>query len=314
MQFGLHIIQQNIGMPDLRALWRWADDAGFDWIDVSDHFIEAPLTDKRGGYLECLACLAALAGDTRDCRVGVLVFGMNYRHPAVLAKALAAIDHLSGGRLEIGLGAGWHEAEYRAYGIPFEPLGRRLDILEEGAQVVRRLLSEEAVTFQGDHFQLTDAICAPPPLQAPPPIWIGGNGERRTLRMVARHADGWNSPYTSPDDIVRLSGVLEQWCEEEQRDPTTIRRSVNLSFHLAATDAHRDRAEAHFRDVWGPAADRIRDGGVVLGTPAEAIDLVGRYAEAGVDLLNIAVRPPLDWDALDAWCGDVVRHARDALA
>ena len=111
MKFGLHLIQQNIELPELRKLWRWADGASFDWIDVSDHFMEAPLTEKHGCYLECISCLAALAIDTRNVRIGQLVFGMNYRHPAVLAKALATIDHLSDGRLEIGLGAGWHEAE-----------------------------------------------------------------------------------------------------------------------------------------------------------------------------------------------------------
>ena len=114
MRFGPHLIQQNIELPELRKLWRWADVASFDWIDVSDHLMEAPLTEKHGGYLECLSGFAALAIDTQHVRIGQLVFGMNYRHPAVLAKALATIDHLSDGRLEIGLGASWHEAEYPA--------------------------------------------------------------------------------------------------------------------------------------------------------------------------------------------------------
>lgn len=308
MKFGLHLIQQNIELAELRKLWRWADGAGFDWIDVSDHFMEAPLTEKHGGYLECISCLAALAIDTQNVRIGQLVFGMNYRHPAVLAKALATIDHLSDGRLEIGLGAGWHEAEYRAYGIPFPAIGERLDILEEGIQVVRMLMTMERATYVGDHFTLTDATCDPKPLQANPRIWVGGNGEQRTLRIVARHCDGWNSPYTSPDEVARLSGVLDQWCERESRDPASIERNVNLAFHLAANEAARPRAEAHFRDAWGsdPRADAVRNAGSVLGTPSEAVDFVGRYADAGMARVLIAVRPPLDWEALHAWAEEVI--------
>ena len=139
MRFGIHLIQQNITLAECRDLWRWADTAGFNWFDVSDHFYESPMTEKRGPYLECLTCLAALACDTQHMRIGTVVLAMDYRHPAVLANALAAIDQLSDGRLEPGFGAGWNEGEYRAYGIPFERIGRRLDVLEEGIQVIRAL-------------------------------------------------------------------------------------------------------------------------------------------------------------------------------
>jgi len=306
MKFGLHLIQQNIEMPELRKLWRWADTAGFDWIDVSDHFIESPQTEKRGGYLECLACLAALACDTEHARLGQLVLGMNYRHPAVLAKALSAIDHLSEGRLEIGLGAGWHEEEYRGYGIPFAGIGKRLDVLEEGIQVIRMLMTMPEATFQGEYFQLDAATCDPKPLQANPRIWVGGNGEKRTLRIAARHSDGWNSPYTSPEEVARLGGVLDEWCEREGRDPAAIERNVNLSFHLAPTEADRPRAEVHFVDAWGERASFVRGKGIILGTPDEAIDQVGRYERAGMARVLIAVRPPLDWEALEAWTAEVI--------
>ena len=147
MKFGLHIGQQNISMEEMRRMWRWADSAGFDWVDVWDHFYEAPPVDGNGSCFEATTCMAAIACETRNVRIGVLVLGMNYRHPAVLANALTTIDHLSGGRLEIGLGAGWHEMEYRAYGIPFEPIGKRMDMLEEGVQVVRLLTTEDRADF-----------------------------------------------------------------------------------------------------------------------------------------------------------------------
>lgn len=306
MQFGIHLIQQNIEIAECRRLWRWADSAGFDWFDVSDHFYESPMTEKQGPYLECLACLAALACDTERLRIGTVVLAMDYRHPAVLANALAAIDQLSGGRLEVGLGAGWNEQEYAAYGIPFEPIGRRLDALEEGLQVIRLLFEQPRANFDGRFFQLRDALCEPKPLQPRVPIWIGGNGERRTLRLIAQYTDGWNSPYVTAEQWARLSGVLDRHCEDVGRDPSQIQRDVNLSFHLAASESHRARAEAHFAEVFGAAGDAFRTRGAVTGTPPEAIDVLALYAEAGVDRINIALRPPLDWDALQAWAEQVM--------
>lgn len=306
MQFGIHLIQQNIEIAECRRLWRWADRAGFDWFDVSDHFYESPMTEKQGPYLECLACLAALACDTERLRIGTVVLAMDYRHPAVLANALAAIDQLSGGRLEVGLGAGWNEQEYAAYGIPFEPIGRRLDALEEGLQVIRLLFERPRANFDGRFFQLRDALCEPKPLQPHVPIWIGGNGERRMLRLIAQYADGWNSPYVTAEQWARLSGFLDRHCEDVGRDPAQIQHDVNLSFHLAASEAHRARAEAHFGEVFGAAGDAFRTRGAVTGTPPEAIDALAPYAEAGVDRINIALRPPLDWDALHAWSEEVM--------
>ncbi len=306
MQFGLHIGQQNITMDECRRLWRWADTAGFDWVDVWDHFYEAPPIDGEGSCFEATTCMAAIACETTNCRIGVLVLGMNYRHPAVLANALVTIDHLSGGRLEIGLGAGWHEMEYRAYGIPFRPIKERMDMLEEGVQVVRLLTTQERSNFEGNYYRLENAACKPRPVQARPRIWIGGNGEKRTLRIAARHGDGWNTPYTSPEEFKRLSGVLDMWCEKEGRDPASIERNVNLSFHMAANASGLAAAEQQYRDTWGAAAEPMRARGVVTGLPDQALDLVSRYAEAGAARVNIAIRPPVDWDALHAWAENVI--------
>jgi F420-dependent oxidoreductase-like protein len=307
MRFGLHLIPQDISIDELIRAWKWADTAGFDWVDISDHFYEAPAV--RGGDAPCFEAttgMAALACLTEHVRVGVLVLGMNYRHPAVLANALATIDHLSGGRLEIGLGTGWHEAEYRAYGIPFLPIKERMDILEEGVQVVRKLTTEDRADFTGRYFTLTNAACNPKPVQARPRIWIGGNGEKRTLPMIARHGDGWNSPYTAPAEFTRLSALLDRCCEREGRDPASIERNENLSFHMAASAKDIPRMEQHFKESWGPAAEAFRTRGVVTGVAAEAIDLVGKYERAGCARVNISVRPPLDWDALHAWAEQVI--------
>ena len=306
MEFGVHLVQQNVTIGECRELWRWADTAGFTWVDVSDHFYESPMTEKRGPYLECLASLAALATDTERVRVGTCVLAMDYRHPAVLANALATIDQLAGGRLDVGLGAGWNVQEYSAYGIPFERIGKRLDRLEEGIQVLRALWEEPEANFVGDHYQLTDALCEPKPLQDRVPIWIGGVGEKRTLQLVARYADGWNAPYLTVEDWQRLSGVLDEWCERVGRDPGEIQRDVNLSFHMAADESDRDRAQAHFEEVFGPAGDAFRQRGAIVGVPAEAIEMLARYADAGVDRVNITLRPPWDWNALNAFGSEVI--------
>ena len=181
MRFGIHLIQQNITLAECRELWRWADTAGFNWFDVSDHFYESPMTERRGPYLECLTCLAALACDTQHMRIGTVVLAMDYRHPAVLANALAAIDQLSDGRLEPGFGAGWNEGEYRAYGIPFERIGRRLDVLEDGIQVVRTLFEQPSANFDGRFFQLRRR-----PLRAQAAAGPGAIPDRRQRR--AAHA------------------------------------------------------------------------------------------------------------------------------
>ena len=306
MEFGIHLVQQNTTIGECRELWRWADSAGFTWVDVSDHFYESPMTEKRGPYLECLASLSALAADTEQVRVGTCVLAMDYRHPAVLANALATIDHLSGGRLDAGLGAGWNVQEYSAYGIPFDRIGKRLDRLEEGIHVLRALWEQPESNYAGEHFQLTDALCEPKPLQSRVPIWIGGVGERRTLQLVARYADGWNAPYLTVGEWQRLSSVLDEWCERVGRDPSEIQRDVNLSFHMAGDESGRARAQAHFEEVFGPAGDAFRQRGAIVGTPAEAIDILSPYAEAGVDRVNITLRPPWDWDALRAFSGDLI--------
>ena len=307
MKFGVHLIQQNIEMAELRRLWTWADTAGFDWIDASDHFYEAPLVhENHGDYWEGTTIMTALACETKNLRIGSLVLGMNYRHPAVLANALAAMDHLSGGRIELGIGAGWYEDEYRAYGIPFPSLGKRLDILEEGIQVIRLLLTKDHVNFEGEHFTLADACCNPKPLQDRLRIWGGGVGRKRTLPMIARLCDGWNGPYLTPWQFRHLSRVLREACDRENRDFNEIEKSVNLSFHLAASEAARPRAEEHARTVFGGAIDTWRERGLIMGTPDEAKELVAEYQDLGCDLLNIAIRPPLDWEALEAWAREVI--------
>src|SRR5712691_11824424 len=195
LRFGIHAGPQDCALADLRRLWRIADERGFHWCSVWDHlFSVADLQDPAKPAFEGISTMAALASETRRVRVGCLVFCVCYRPVGMLAKAAVTIDHISGGRCELGIGAGWNEAEARAFGIPFPPIGARLDLVEESAMVLRRLFDGERVTFQGRQLQLEDALCDPRPVQPRLRLWIAGQGEKRMLRIVARHADGWNVP------------------------------------------------------------------------------------------------------------------------
>ena len=160
---------------------------------------------------------------------------MNYRNPALLAKSIATIDHLSHGRIELGLGAGWHSEEHTAFGYEFPSVKERLDRLEEGIQIIQGMYQGDGMSFSGNYYSVADVKLHPRPIQNPIPIVVGGRGEKRTLRLAARYADGWNVPYIHLEEFERLSGVLDMWCEKEDRDPTSVERSINLHMHMGAT-------------------------------------------------------------------------------
>lgn len=309
VQLGAHLGQQNLPIDEIRALWRRFDSAGLDWISIWDHFYEAPPAGGTQPHFEAVSLLGALAVETTRARIGCLVFYPGYRNPASLAKAATTLDHLSGGRFVLGLGGGWHEWEAHAYGYDFPPIATRLRMLEEACQIVRGLLTQPRTTFSGRHFRVADASCLPAPVQRRLPIWIGGVGEKRTLQIAARHADGWNAAYVSPSEFARLSGVLDDWCAKTGRDPAEITRTVNLSFHLSLDEKSAARAEAELRSTWGAAAERMLSG-ALIGTPERAIETLEAYAEAGAQGINIALRAPWDREALDAYLDRVVPALR----
>jgi F420-dependent oxidoreductase-like protein len=198
-----------------------------------DHFATLGGRDD-GPIFEAWALLAAMAAATSRTRVGCAVTGNSYRHPAVLAKAAVTVDHLSGGRLEFGIGAGWAENEHTMLGLPFGTAGDRADRLEEACQVIRSLWTQERASFAGQHYQLTGAVAEPKPVQQPhPPIWVGGAGRQRTLRIAAQYASVWNAPGGSPEEVPGLCGVLDRHCADIGRDPSEIRRSVQVRMPAA---------------------------------------------------------------------------------
>ena len=312
LSLGAHVGQQNLTMDRLRSLWRKLDQSGFDWISAWDHFYEAPPAGGTVPHFEALATLGALAAETSHARLGCLVFYVGYRNPALLAKAATTLDHISGGRFELGIGAGWHSWEAAAYGYDFPPVKTRLDMLDEAATIIRCMLTQERTTFSGKHFRVDNASCLPRPLQHRLPLWIGGVGEKRTLRLAARHADGWNAAYISPQEFARLGTILDHWCEYEGRNPNDVRRAVNLTFNLATDNKGVAREAAKLKQEWGAMADRIA-GGALSGTPTQATERILEYVKAGASEVNIALRAPFAPEALDAYIDEVMPQVRRAL-
>lgn len=244
MRVGLKFAPIGVTLRQLRDVWSAAEAAGFDHLWTLDHFL--PLTRSATGWyrhditdsvFEAWTTLASMAERTERIRIGINVTGNLYRHPSVLAKMASTVDHLSGGRLEMGIGAAWAEREFASLGIPMPPRGERIDRLDEACCVLKLLWTKDAADYEGRFYTLRGAISEPKPVQRPhPPIWIGGSGERKTLRVAARHADVWNIPGAEPDEAARLSAVLDAHCQAVGRDPGEIRRSVGVRFHPEAPE------------------------------------------------------------------------------
>jgi len=287
--FGVHTGLQRTSVDELRMLWRHVEDLGFGWISIWDHFYGATGQPDDSDCLEAVAMHAALACSTERVRCGALVYSIGYRHPAVIAKAVTAIDHLSGGRADVGIGAGWAEVEYQAYGIEFPSVGTRMDQLQEGIVVLSGLLHDDVTDFAGTWFSTTSARNEPRPVQQRLPVWVGGGGERRTLRIAAQHADGWNVPFVGPDTFAHKMAVLRKHCDDVDRDISEITCAVNLGL------AWTDESLAH---QFGAIAEYVKPG-VLGGSVGAVVDRIGEYTEAGADQINLALRAPFDVDALE---------------
>jgi F420-dependent oxidoreductase-like protein len=259
---------------DVLTLARHAERTGWDGVWYADHFM--PNTpDASGPCHEAWTTVAALAACVPRMRIGTLVAGNTYRHPAVVAKMAATIDHISTGRLVLGLGAGWQENEHRAYGIEFHTVGERLRRLEEACQVIKTLFSEGCADFDGRYYRLESAPLEPKPVQDPLPLMIGGGGEKVTLRIVARYADEWNV-WGDVERLRQKMSVLDRHCEAVGRNPGTIQRSAAVLVYLSDDPAFvkRIREEPQARPS-------------IAGSAADLAEIVADYAQAGVDELIV---------------------------
>jgi F420-dependent oxidoreductase-like protein len=251
MKFGLQLVPNPIesgvnAFDRMQKAARLAEELGYDSVWYEDHFMWADDRPHKPVQLECLTALSALAASTQRICLGMLVLGSPYRNPALLAKMLTTIDVISHGRVIVGLGAGWHELEFEAYGWPFPPLKERFDRLEETAQIIDRMMTQSPASFEGEYYQIKDAHNLPMPVQQPrPPILIGGNGEKRTLRAVAKYGDMCNV-IVDAEKARHKFEVLRQHCEEVGRPYEEITRSVNYWTIFAGNQAERDAKKERF--------------------------------------------------------------------
>lgn len=228
MRFGLDIAQQRVPWDEVVSRARFAEDLGFDGAWGFDHF-RPMYGEGPGETFEGMTTLAALAGVTSRIRLGLLVAGVTYRHPSLVAAQAMTIDHASHGRLELSFGAAWFEDEHRQLGFPFPPVAERFDLLEDALEIVTRLSTGDVVSYDGHVVSLAEAQMRPVPVQRPhPPIWIGGSGPRRTLPLVARYADVWHA-WGSPSSLREASERVDRLAEKAGRDPGAITRASSLS-------------------------------------------------------------------------------------
>ena len=287
--------QQGATYEQLLAVATTAERCGFDAFFRSDHYRRIGPGDPGPGPTDSWVTLGAIARETGTIRLGTLVTSATFRLPGPLAIAVAQVDAMSGGRVELGLGTGWYDAEHTAYGIPFPPLAERFERLEEQLAIVTGLWATPAdgtFSFEGRHYRLSDSPALPKPVQRPgPPIIIGGKGTRRTPRLAARFGAECNVSFGSPGFCAEQFDRVRRACEEEGRDPAGIRLSAAVTVCCGADDAEVERRAARI----GRPADELRRH-AVAGTPAEVVDRLGAYRAAGADRAYLQI---LDVDDLD---------------
>jgi alkanesulfonate monooxygenase SsuD/methylene tetrahydromethanopterin reductase-like flavin-dependent oxidoreductase (luciferase family) len=294
IRFGVHCGPQDCTMAELRHLWALSEQLGFDWISTWDHFYAARPSGE-GECFEAVATHAALAATTTRPRVGCLVYSAGYRHPAVLANAAITMDHLSGGRFEMGLGAGWHQPEYDGYGIAFEAPGVRLRRMAESIEVVRGLFTQERFSYSGEFFTLAEARCEPKPVQpGGPRIWVGARSPR-ALALAGRLGDAWNIAFASPTDFATKRDIVLA----NAADPDRFQTGVNLIALMSEGDL-----ETELRRRFGHSADII--GGTLHGSSTAVAEQVQRYVDAGATWINLAMRAPFDLAGLERFALEVM--------
>ena len=304
------VIWPSTGRPwaEILELAQHCEATGWDGVYLADHFMPhgdfTPDVDDSvaldGDKLECWSVLAALAATVPRLRLGTLVSSVTFRHPAVIANVAAAVDNISGGRLVLGIGAGWQRNEHVAYGIELGTIPERLDRFEEACAVISSMLRERRTTFEGSYYRVADAPNQPPPVQARLPLLIGGGGEKRTLRIAARYADVWNS-WTTPEVLAAKVRVLRGHCEAIGRDPAAIDISTQALLFLSEDES------------WLANKRDIAPGRSIVGTPSEVAEIVQRYHDAGAVELVIpdSMEPLTSWkETCDLFIGEVASQLR----
>jgi F420-dependent oxidoreductase-like protein len=308
VRFGLQTGQQNVEWKDLVDLWKAADDWGYDSLWTFDHFYPI-FTDPTGPCMEGWTTLAALSQVTSKARIGHLVNGNTYRHPSLVAKSAATLDIVSNGRLNLGLGAGWFEQEHHSLGFDFKTVLGRLEALEESLIIIKGMHAGEAVTLEGKHYQVNDAICVPAPVQdGGTPIMIGGTGRKILLRIVAQYADMWNAP-GSPTQFAEMVGIIEQHCNKVDRDPAKIEKTVMMPLCYTDDEATQDFVCDLLVGAYGISKEEARAQSMIGGKD-ECLEKTREFVDAGCTHFIFMLIPPYPHDQLQAFIEEVAPVAR----
>lgn len=305
--------QEGLDWPLWRRIATESETLGFESLWRSDRFFSLSGPRERPA-LETFVSLTLAAEVTPRIHLGTLVASMTFRHPSLLARMAAQVDLLSDGRFVCGVGAGWNVPEHGAFGLPFPSIRERMDRLDEGVRALKALWGDEPATFEGQYYQLRDAICFPKPAQRPLPLLVGGRGERRTLRIVAEHADEWNAVGVDLEGYRHKRQVLEQHCADVGRDPASIRHSQMSGFVVGRNDTELRR---HLGAVAGKlvsmqgeapeaALERLRGAGWLIGTPSELVEELGRREEAGLSRIMLQHHASDDFGVLELLASEVL--------
>jgi F420-dependent oxidoreductase-like protein len=308
IRFGVQTGQQNTTWAELRSIWQVIDGAGFDTAWLFDHFVPI-LSDPAGPCFEGWIGLTALAAETKRVEAGILVTGNTYRNPAILAKMASTLDHIVEGRLILGIGAAWFELEHTAYGIPFYTTGERLRRLDEAVQIIKSLWTAEKTTITGRYYQMRDARCEPKPVRKPyPPIMIGGAGEKVTLKIVAKHADIWNT-FGSPELFRSKLEILRQHCAEVGRNFDDI--EISWAGLAAITDsaAAKEGLVAQMAKAWGRSQEEM-DQSALVGSADEIRHRIEQFQQAGVTHFILLAPAPFNHDNLRRFADVIVSRYR----
>jgi len=312
LRIGIHSGQQHTDFASTVGLWRHAEDLGYDWASVFDHYI--PISGNPDGPIyDAFTWLSALAASTTRLRCGIIVVNLLWRNPGMLAKMATTIDHVSGGRLELGLGAGAAGAEQSQFDVPTGALGERMDRLDETIQVLRALWTQPRTTFKGRYCRIEDAIAEPKPIQERLPIWVGGMGEKRTLRIVAERADGWNAFAPTVEMYRSKLAVLEGHCRAVGRDPAEIRKQIVIRTMLGADE--REVAERATSEGFGTDIAQTRlsppDDPALTCTPEQLVEQLVPFVDVGVRDFLLLARPPADLRTIELFATNVAPALRE---
>ena len=310
IRFGIQTGQQDVTWERMRDFWQKVDAWGYDSLWAFDHFYPIFVPDPHGPCMESWTLLGALSQHTKRARIGALVNGNTYRNPALLAKMAATLDQISGGRVNLGLGAGWFELEHQSLGFDFKTLPGRLEALDESCQIIKSMFAQDKTTLKGKHYQVVDAVCNPKPIQKNVPLMIGGHGERVLLKIVAKHADMWNTMHANPAEMKRLIDVIERHGDTVGRDTDEIEKTIMMPLCYKAS---KDREQMISATVAGmaritPAEARDR---IMIGSKDECLDKIAQYTKVGVTHFIFNLRwPILVEDEFQAFAEEVIPSVR----